>query len=168
LIESIRSKQLSPGQIQVEVTEGIFMSTASSSVFEACQEMSEAGIQIAFDDFGTGFASLTHLRDFPVDIIKLDRSFVNDISQGGSSAAIIRALIGLGKSMNLKIVAEGIETEEQAAFLRELGCDVAQGYLYAKPLSLEDARSFLVQHMTSRIDQGCSLTDGVKSGLDSL
>jgi EAL domain-containing protein (putative c-di-GMP-specific phosphodiesterase class I) len=86
------------------------------------------------DDFGTGFASLTHLKQFPVDHIKIDRSFVSDVEQAADDDAIVDALIGLGRSLRLQVTAEGVETPGQARLLHAKGCAYAQGYLYAKPM----------------------------------
>jgi EAL domain-containing protein (putative c-di-GMP-specific phosphodiesterase class I) len=95
------------------------------------------------DDFGTGYASLSHLKQFPVDAIKIDRSFIRDLEDDPDDAAIVRALIGLGKSLGIKIVAEGIETEHQAAYLRTLGCDFGQGFLFGAPIPGRDVLALL-------------------------
>src|SRR3954452_20246029 len=101
------------------------------------------GVQIALDDFGTGFASLTHLKQFPVDHIKIDRSFIGDLERGTDDSAIVDALIGLGRSLRLRVTAEGVETFEQERLLREKGCTYAQGYLYAKPMAASRVGWFL-------------------------
>jgi EAL domain-containing protein (putative c-di-GMP-specific phosphodiesterase class I) len=94
----------------------------------------EAGVSIALDDFGTGFASLLHLKQFPVDHIKIDQSFVRNVITDGSDTAIVTAIVSLGHAMGMHTTAEGVETIEQAARLRDTGCDSAQGFLYEKPL----------------------------------
>ncbi|MBJ6123953.1 bifunctional diguanylate cyclase/phosphodiesterase [Microvirga splendida] len=120
---------------EVEVTETVLLGRNSDNVSSALAQFRRHGIQIALDDFGTGYASLTHLKQFPVDHIKIDRSFVRDLEQDSDDEAIVAAVIGLGKSLQLQVTAEGVETHGQARRLRELGCDHAQGYLYAKPMA---------------------------------
>jgi diguanylate cyclase (GGDEF)-like protein/PAS domain S-box-containing protein len=124
-----------PTFFEVEVTETVLLGRNSDSVSSALTQFRQHGVQIALDDFGTGYASLTHLKQFPVDHIKVDRSFVRDLEQDSDDEAIIAAVIGLGKSLQLQVTAEGVETHGQAKRLRELGCDHAQGYLYAKPMA---------------------------------
>ncbi|MBA1154746.1 bifunctional diguanylate cyclase/phosphodiesterase [Microvirga mediterraneensis] len=123
-----------PTSFEVEVTETVLLGKNSDNVSSALTQFRESGVQIALDDFGTGYASLTHLKQFPVDHIKIDRSFVRDLEQDSDDEAIITAVISLGRSLQLQVTAEGVETHGQARRLRELGCDHAQGYLYAKPM----------------------------------
>jgi EAL domain-containing protein (putative c-di-GMP-specific phosphodiesterase class I) len=92
--------------------------------------LSDCGMRIALDDFGTGFASLSHLKRFPVDVLKIDKSFVGGIGRNPDETAIVHALIGLGKSLGIETVAEGIETAAQAEFLKTHGCEIGQGFLY--------------------------------------
>jgi EAL domain-containing protein (putative c-di-GMP-specific phosphodiesterase class I) len=92
-------------------------------------------MRIALDDFGTGYASLSHLKQFPVDVIKIDQSFVRNINIDPDDSAIIKALIGLGKSLSIRIVAEGIENHAQSTFLAEHGCDCGQGYLFSRAVA---------------------------------
>jgi diguanylate cyclase (GGDEF)-like protein/PAS domain S-box-containing protein len=120
---------------EVEVTETVLLGRNSDNVSAALAEFRQQGIQIALDDFGTGYASLTHLKQFPVDHIKIDRSFVRDLEQDSDDEAIVAAVISLGKSLQLQVTAEGVETHGQARRLRELGCDHAQGFLYARPMA---------------------------------
>jgi diguanylate cyclase (GGDEF)-like protein/PAS domain S-box-containing protein len=124
-----------PTYFEVEVTETVLLGRNSDNVSSALAQFRQHGVQIALDDFGTGYASLTHLKQFPVDHIKIDRSFVRDLEHDSDDEAIIAAVIGLGRSLDLQVTAEGVETHGQARRLRELGCDHAQGYLYAKPIS---------------------------------
>jgi EAL domain-containing protein (putative c-di-GMP-specific phosphodiesterase class I) len=95
------------------------------------------GVKIELDDFGTGYASLTHLRTFPVSRLKIDRSFIEDLGRDGGSGVIVQAVIDLGHNLGCQIVAEGVETELQAALLHKMGCDAAQGYRFGYPASAE-------------------------------
>nr|WP_245259805.1 EAL domain-containing protein [Methylopila sp. 73B] len=117
----------------LEVTESVYMSDNDPMVANAVRTLRNRGLRVALDDFGTGFASLTHLLTFPVDVIKIDKSFVADLSGGGPSSAIVEGLIGIAQKLNMRVVAEGVETEEQRAHLRTLGCTLAQGFLFAHP-----------------------------------
>ena len=134
ILREIAVRGLPPRMLEVEVTEGVFLSRSSETVLEVCRKLKENGVRIAFDDFGTGFASLTHLMEFPVDIIKIDRSFVSTLDRLANSGAMVASIVGMCRAIGLEVVAEGIETEAQAEFLRASGCELAQGYLYARPL----------------------------------
>ena len=116
-----------PESLMVEVTEGVFLGRGVGLIAAELEELHAAGVTVALDDFGTGYASLAHLRRFPIDVLKIDRSFVLDLPDDPEGAAIVRAVIGLGHSLGMGIVAEGVETEEQLAWLRLQGCDYAQG-----------------------------------------
>ena len=100
-------------------------------------------MRIAFDDFGTGFASLTHLRDFPVNVLKIDRSFITDLTAGGTATTIVNAMVLLGNNLSMTVVAEGVETPDQAQFLKRIGCQMAQGYLFSKPIQSSTVEKFL-------------------------
>lgn len=142
-LAEIHRRGLSPSMIQVEVTEGIFLSLSSDNVLLACRTLKNGGVKLAFDDFGTGFASLTHLRDFPVDIIKIDRSFISELASVGNATAIVNAMVSLGINLSMEVIAEGVETTAQADFLRGIGCSMAQGYLFARPMPAREATAFL-------------------------
>ena len=120
--------------LEIEVTESVFLGRCPETIHATLRRFHDAGTRIALDDFGTGFASLTHLKRFPVDHIKIDQSFVRDMLTDRGDAAIVEAVIGLGRSFNLEVTAEGVETREQATHLEALGCNNAQGYFYAKPM----------------------------------
>jgi diguanylate cyclase (GGDEF)-like protein/PAS domain S-box-containing protein len=124
--------------LEVEVTESVFLGRHADNVERALRVLTAAGVTIALDDFGTGYASLTHLKRFPVNAIKIDRSFVRDIEVDAGDAAIVRALLSLGQSLGIAVVAEGVETAAQAAFLKGHGCDLAQGHFFGHPLPAED------------------------------
>lgn len=130
LLVQIGNYGLDPRSFEIEVTEGVFLGRGAHHVARALALLSKSGIRIALDDFGTGFASLTHLKQFPVDILKIDRSFIAGIGKRPDDTAIVRALIGLGRSLGIETVAEGVETVDQATFVKSHGCDVGQGYLY--------------------------------------
>jgi EAL domain-containing protein (putative c-di-GMP-specific phosphodiesterase class I) len=132
LLERLSRAKVPPSCLQVEVTETVFLGRGAECVERALRALSGAGVQIALDDFGTGYASLSHLKQFPVDIIKIDRSFVRDLEDGTGDAAIIDAVISLGRSLGIRIVAEGVENERQHSLLRSLGCDAGQGYFYGR------------------------------------
>ena len=124
---------LAPRRLQLEVTESVIMDTGDALAF--VHELHAMGVGLAIDDFGTGYSSLAYLKQLPVDVLKIDRSFIKDIALDSNDEAIAIAIIQLGKSMNLSVIAEGVETEEQAAFLLRHGCTRAQGYLYGRPVA---------------------------------
>ncbi len=125
---------IAPASLCVEVTEGVMLDRAADTIFATLQTLHTAGVRIALDDFGTGYASLVHLRDMPVDSIKIDCSFIAGIEEkGGGTSAIVRAIVGLGRGLGKVVIAEGIENEAQALWLAELGCHLGQGYLYGRP-----------------------------------
>jgi len=130
-------------RLELEITESVLMEQHKDAVFETLARLHQRGVTFALDDFGTGYASLSHLKQFPVDRLKIDRSFVRDIGADPDDAAIARAVINLGHSLDLEVVAEGVETEGQRAFLRLNGCDVGQGYLFARPLWPRAAQGFM-------------------------
>jgi diguanylate cyclase (GGDEF)-like protein len=132
LLNSIELRGLNSSLIEVEVTEGVFLGRGAHHVTRALTILSERGIRIALDDFGTGYASLTHLKQFPVDVFKIDRSFVAGIGQNPDDTAIVRALIGLGISLGIETVVEGIETAAQANFAASHGCNIGQGFLFSE------------------------------------
>ena len=131
LLGGLAEHDLSPSLIELEVTEGVFLGRGAHHVKRALSILSEQGVRIALDDFGTGYASLVHLKQFPVDVLKIDRSFVAGIGKNPDDTAIVRALVGLGISLGIATVAEGIETTEQEAFVKSHGCDMGQGFLYS-------------------------------------
>jgi EAL domain-containing protein (putative c-di-GMP-specific phosphodiesterase class I) len=145
-LDRLAAVELSSNLISVEVTEGVFLSSQADVVTANCRALQEGNVSIAFDDFGTGYASLTHLRDFPVDTIEIDRSFVAGLNKGGCSLAIVNAIVGLGNNLGMDVVAEGVETPTQQEFLSAIGCRFAQGFLFGRPVSAEDAeRALLVR-----------------------
>jgi diguanylate cyclase (GGDEF)-like protein len=149
LLEQIAVRGLDPRMIELEVTEGVFLGRGAHHVARALAMLSENGMRIALDDFGTGYASLTHLKQFPVDVLKIDRSFVDGIGRNPDDTAIVRALIGLGSSLGIETVAEGIETTEQAEFVTSHGCDVGQGFLYSAARSADHVPAMIAHFAKS-------------------
>lgn len=143
LLEHLHLANLPPQMIQIEVTESVFLGRGAESVAQALKLLSSAGIGIALDDFGTGYASLSHLKQFPVDFIKIDRSFVRDIEDDPGDAAIVDAVVNLGRSLGIHIVGEGVENERQHGFLTALGCDFGQGFLYGEAVPAEEVQIML-------------------------
>jgi len=125
--------QIDPANIDLEITETIVMQDAGNSI-NKMHSLKELGVKLSMDDFGTGYSSLSYLNQFPLDVLKIDRSFVKDISGNKNDGAIARAVIAMAHSMNLKVVAEGVETEEQFEFLNAHDCEVIQGYLISRPV----------------------------------
>jgi len=126
---------LSPARLELEITEGVLIEDFDRGL-ALLRRLKGLGVRISMDDFGSGYSSLSYLQAFPFDKIKIDRAFVVNLGRNPQSAAIIRAVIGLGHAMEMSIVAEGVETEEQLGFLAEQGCDVVQGYLIGRPLPI--------------------------------
>ena len=124
--------------LEVEITEGTAMGDADATV-KTLEHLKSIGIRLAIDDFGTGYSSLGYLKRFPIDVLKVDRSFVAGLPANRGDAAIVRAVVGLTRALGLKAVAEGVETPEQLAELRGLGCDQGQGYLFGRPTPTEVA-----------------------------
>lgn len=129
--------------LELEVTETVFLGRGADHVGAVLRTLSAHGIAIALDDFGTGYASLSHLKQFPVNCIKVDRSFVSGIETDPDAAAIVAAVIALGRSLGMKSVAEGVETEGQLQFLRERSCDLVQGFLLGRPMPASQVRPFV-------------------------
>ena len=130
--------------LTIEVTESVFLGDGATLAREALQALDQQGVRIELDDFGTGYASLTHLRAYPVSRLKIDRSFIESLGPDADSRVIVQAVIDLGHNLNCEIVAEGVETANQADILQEMGCDAAQGYLFGHPVSSKQTREFLM------------------------
>ncbi len=143
LLERLHRQGLPATAVQLEVTETVFLGRGAEYVDQALKTLSRAGMQIALDDFGTGYASLSHLKKFPVNVLKIDRSFVRDIHTDPEDAAIVGAVINLGKSLGIKVVAEVVETVQQHDFLVASGCCVGQGFLYGKAAPARDVRGIV-------------------------
>jgi len=128
--------------LKLEITEGVIMRDAEATI-RTLWELKDLGLQLAIDDFGTGYSSLSYLKRLPLDVLKIDRSFVSGIGNNQEDTAIVHAIMALAKSLSLKVTGEGIETAEQAALLGEWGCDRGQGYLFSRPLDGQKAGALL-------------------------
>jgi EAL domain-containing protein (putative c-di-GMP-specific phosphodiesterase class I) len=126
----------------VEITESDVMREPEVALAKL-NALKTLGVRLAIDDFGTGYSSLSHLQFFPVDELKIDRSFVTRIDDGDREAAFVRTIVSLAKSLRVEVVAEGVEEPAQHQFLRSVGCDIGQGYLYSRPLPLDEVERFV-------------------------
>jgi EAL domain-containing protein (putative c-di-GMP-specific phosphodiesterase class I) len=133
---------LSPDALKLEITESAVMADPSAAV-EMLQQIKSIGIRLAIDDFGTGYSSLSYLHRFPLDTLKIDRSFIRDMQVGGEGMEIARTILPMANNLRLDVVAEGVETIEQVALLKQLHCNYAQGYYFSKPLSAEGTTALL-------------------------
>ncbi len=139
---SIKQSTLPPQYIDLEITETIAMQDAENSI-QKMHQLKQLGVHLSMDDFGTGYSSLSYLHQFPLDVLKIDRSFVKDIEGKQSDGAIARAVIAMAHSMDLEVIAEGVETEEQYAFLQQYDCNVIQGYLISQPVPAAEFEKLL-------------------------
>lgn len=143
LLGRLHRANLPASLVQLEVTETVFLGRGAERVEDALKALSNEGIGIALDDFGTGYASLSHLNKFPVSVLKIDRSFISTLETRPADAMIVRSIIKLGRSLGMRIVAEGIETQAQAEFLRKHRCHAGQGYLFGKAVAPSEISSLV-------------------------
>jgi EAL domain-containing protein (putative c-di-GMP-specific phosphodiesterase class I) len=153
LIESIArilaETELDSRFLLIELTESTIMKNAELAI-ESLKELKAMGIQIAIDDFGTGYSSLSYLKRFPIDALKIDKSFVHDCIDNADDAAIVTAIISMAHSLKVKVIAEGVETERQQEFLKTLNCDRMQGYLFSRPVTPEAISSMLTHRKKTK------------------
>lgn len=142
LTKILKSNKCSPEWIELEVTEGYVMKNPELAI-NTLQHFSDMGVEMAIDDFGTGYSSLSYLKRLPINKLKIDQSFVRDLSVDEDDKAIVKSIIYLSKAMNLKVIAEGVETHEQKNFLQKQGCKEIQGYLYSKPVPADEMTKLL-------------------------
>jgi EAL domain-containing protein (putative c-di-GMP-specific phosphodiesterase class I)/ActR/RegA family two-component response regulator len=172
--DALQSSGLEARFLELELTEGVLMDGAESTIV-ALAELKTLGVAIAIDDFGTGYSSLSYLKRLPIDAIKIDRSFIRDIISNPDDATIVRAVIDMSHHLTLDVVAEGVETEEQANFLRRNRCDIAQGYLFARPVPaaelvelLDRQRDDLLPLVAVASKPALLLVDDEKNNLSAL
>lgn len=142
IVEALESAGIGPQYLELEITESILMDGAASRAIETLTELRRLGISLAIDDFGTGYSSLSYLKRIAIDKLKIDRSFLLDISRSGHDSAIVLAIIAMAKSLNLRVIAEGVETVEQLRFLQTHGCDEYQGFYSSRALMPEELLKF--------------------------
>jgi EAL domain-containing protein (putative c-di-GMP-specific phosphodiesterase class I) len=142
IMKILEQTGLEPEFLEIELTESVMIEDADRSI-QILAQLKDAGVSISIDDFGRGFSSLSYLRDLPIDKIKIDRSFLRDISPNSYEQALVKAVLTVAHSQQLDVVAEGVETEEQFRFLRSLGCDQVQGFLFARPTTVEHVTEIL-------------------------
>jgi len=136
--DALQASGLAPGRLELEITESVLLDQTSGAI-TTLESLHADGVRVALDDFGTGYSSLSYLQRFNFDKVKIDRSFISGLPENAGSVAIVRAIVGLGRSLNMRVTAEGVETFEQLMFLAREGCDEAQGYLFSQPMAAEQA-----------------------------
>jgi diguanylate cyclase (GGDEF)-like protein/PAS domain S-box-containing protein len=142
MLKIVKDAGIPPNRIELEITESAFMHD-TDAVAGVLQKVREHGVRVSVDDFGTGYASLNYLRNLPLDTIKIDQSFVRDVTHKTIDAAIIEAVIGMARAMNVTVVGEGVETRREAEYLRRVGADTGQGYLFSRPLAADQFLSLV-------------------------
>ncbi|MHB8147108.1 MAG: putative bifunctional diguanylate cyclase/phosphodiesterase [Vulcanimicrobiaceae bacterium] len=142
IVETIRACELRPSTLEFEITETVAMQNAEDSI-GILRQLKTIGIDLALDDFGTGYSSLAYLKRFPIDKLKIDKAFVRDIPDDANDLAIVSAIIAMAHALGLRVQAEGVETPAQADFLRDCGCELAQGYLYGRALPVEEFENLI-------------------------
>jgi EAL domain-containing protein (putative c-di-GMP-specific phosphodiesterase class I) len=147
---ALRRSGLPPSCLKLEITESAIMGDAKGAV-TTLRALKALGVQIAIDDFGTGYSSLAYLKQFPVDLLKIDRSFVDGLGRDPHDTAIVRSVVALAKTLELRLIAEGIETAEQRAQLAMLECEYGQGYLFDRPLTPETVEARLNERPALRL-----------------
>ena len=145
---ALRHHKVEPRLLQLEATESMMMSDVERTM-QTLSELRQIGVRLSIDDFGTGYSSLSYLRRFPIDQLKIDRSFVAEMTKNADDAAIIAVIVSLGRTLGLEVVAEGVETLQQARLLREMECDVLQGYHFCRPLPADEVAALFGGHAFS-------------------
>ena len=142
IADSIKQSGLAATDLDLEITEGVAMHNAEDSI-GVMRQLKSMGCGLSLDDFGTGYSSLSYLKRFPLDLLKIDKSFVRDIPEDQNDMAIVSAIAAMAHALNLEIIAEGVETEAQGDFLRDCGVSFAQGYFFGRPLAEEDFEALI-------------------------
>jgi EAL domain-containing protein (putative c-di-GMP-specific phosphodiesterase class I) len=140
--KALQATGLAPSLLRIEITETAIVSARERSI-ELLTKLREQGVGVALDDFGTGYSSLSYLKNFPIDMLKIDRSFVAEMLNDHTTAAIIEAIVSMSRVLGLKVLAEGVEDNAQFAFLKDLGCDVVQGFYVSAAVSPADLAKLL-------------------------
>ncbi|MEO6976037.1 MAG: EAL domain-containing protein [Gallionella sp.] len=149
----LSQSQLDPSQLELEITEGVLMDERSG-VTTALFDLNHLGVKIAIDDFGTGYSSLSYLKRYPISTLKIDQSFVRDMTNDPGDAALVVAIIAMGHSLKISVVAEGVETEEQLAFLAENNCEQGQGFLIGRPMPFDTLLQWFAEEKRWKLDKG--------------
>jgi EAL domain-containing protein (putative c-di-GMP-specific phosphodiesterase class I) len=147
VLRTLAGAGLPPSALELELTERTLIDSAPNTI-RLLEHLQTVGVELAVDDFGTGYSSLRYLQELPISKLKIDRSFIGDLGSGGRQGALVDAMIGLAANLDLKVVAEGIETAEQCAILRRKGCQSGQGYLFSPALAAEHAHHCFSQIWT--------------------
>ena len=142
---------IEPNLIDLEITESVLMADNRQNC-DTLNELKELGVHISLDDFGTGYSSLSYLKHFPIDILKIDQSFIRDLTQSSDSVAIVTAILALAKILQLEVIAEGVETDAQLTLLRSLNCNIAQGFLFHRPMPADAFMNLFQTVSTSTIE----------------
>jgi EAL domain-containing protein (putative c-di-GMP-specific phosphodiesterase class I) len=153
LEKTIADSGLDPHALTLEITETALMRNAQETA-RRLRAIKELGVRIAIDDFGTGYSSLSHLQRFPVDALKIDRSFLSQVAENPEGETLLRTLVQLGKALSIETLAEGIERTDELTLLQEEDCDCGQGYLFARPLQADEAERFLREWPSGRSEAG--------------
>ena len=140
--KTLKEKNTKPEQIHLEITESLLME-APDAAKEALEQCRAHGLSVSIDDFGSGYSSLSYLHYFPINTLKIDQSFIRSMSTHQASLVLVKSIIGIARNLGMKVIAEGIETEEEARIVRELSCEECQGYWFSKPMPLDDAMRFV-------------------------
>ena len=140
--DQLTSMELIKGSIAIEITEGLLMNN-DSGITDSLLKYRDAGIQVAIDDFGTGYSALSYLKKFDIDYLKIDKSFTRNLALGAPDVALCEAIVTMAHKLGLKVIAEGVETEQQRGLLTQIGCNYGQGYLFSMPLPVDDFEQFL-------------------------
>jgi EAL domain-containing protein (putative c-di-GMP-specific phosphodiesterase class I) len=148
VVDSLRMASLPPTSLTLEIVETIFIQDPELAG-RTFKDLRKLGVQVSLDDFGTGYSSLGYINQYPIDTIKIDRSFISRLPEVGEVAAIVRAISQLAHDLNFQIVAEGIETQEQLDFIKKVGCQYGQGFLFHKPLDANTVHTLLVKQKSS-------------------
>jgi EAL domain-containing protein (putative c-di-GMP-specific phosphodiesterase class I) len=134
---ALNTSDMQPEYLELELTESMLMHDVENTV-KTLYELKQMGVRLSIDDFGTGYSSLSYLKRFPLDILKIDRSFVTDLGTESDDGEIARAIIAMAHALKLEVVAEGVESQQQLDFMRDFQCDFIQGYFFSKPLPAEE------------------------------